>query len=202
MVRIGNARLIAVLELIYDIARDTAHKSDTVRLGHAGSYISHHKRGLLRPEHYCCHILRSLLIGIINDGKIYLRILLRNCQKRIRTLVTHAPAQRVAILRKLAEVIQNCCFNGRICSRFGGDEFIIFGKTDSDDDVIVLENEFKRQLAAMNAILSKPYSIDASIGTIVSTVEPDMKLFSLITKADQIMYERKKKKKTSRYLRR
>lgn len=105
-------------------------------------------------------------------------------------------------LRKLAEVIQNCCFNGRICSRFGGDEFIIFGKTDSDDDVIVLENEFKRQLAAMNAIISKPYSIDASIGTIVSTVEPDMKLFSLITKADQIMYERKKKKKTSRYLRR
>ncbi len=105
-------------------------------------------------------------------------------------------------LRKLAEVIQNCCFNERICARFGGDEFIIFGASRHSDDIQVLENEFRRQLTAMNAVLAKPYSIDASIGTIVSAVEPGTKLFSLITKADQVMYERKKKKKTSRYLRR
>lgn len=105
-------------------------------------------------------------------------------------------------LRKLAEVIQNCCSNGRLCARFGGDEFIIFGKTEGDYDIDALENEFKRQLTLMNDIISKPYSIDASIGTIVSDVDSDVNLFSLITKADQIMYERKKKKKTSRYLRR
>ena len=48
----------------------------------------------------------------------------------------------------------------------------------------------------------KPYVLGASIGTYITEVTPDMKLFSLISKADQIMYEQKKRKRNSRYLRR
>ena len=54
----------------------------------------------------------------------------------------------------------------------------------------------------MNRMIDKPYNIDASIGTVVTDVKPDIPLFSIITQADEIMYERKKKKKTSKYLRR
>ena len=36
----------------------------------------------------------------------------------------------------------------------------------------------------------------------MSEVTDDLLLFSLITQADEIMYEKKKKKTTSRYLRR
>jgi diguanylate cyclase (GGDEF)-like protein len=88
-----------------------------------------------------------------------------------------------------------------ICARFGGDEFIIFGASTGKDDAENLEKTFRKNLDKRNTIVAKPYEIDASIGTIVTKIEGGTKLFSLITRADKLMYERKKKKKTSRYLR-
>ena len=69
-------------------------------------------------------------------------------------------------------------------------------------DVELLENNFKKQLEHINAIINKPYKISASIGSIMSEVSDDLMLFTLITEADEMMYEKKKKKATSRYLRR
>ena len=105
-------------------------------------------------------------------------------------------------LQRLADVISNCCNMHYICARFGGDEFIILGSGAHDGDVEVLENNFKKQLEHINAIINKPYEISASIGSIMSEVSDDLMLFTLITEADEIMYEKKKKKATSRYLRR
>lgn len=104
-------------------------------------------------------------------------------------------------LQRLASVISDCCRNGWICARFGGDEFLILGTGTSDSDIFALETAFRRQLDSMNRVINKPYKLDASIGTILTDVQPDVTLFKLITQADAIMYEKKKKKKTSRYLR-
>lgn len=105
-------------------------------------------------------------------------------------------------LQRLADVISSCCGKNYICARFGGDEFIILGSGAKDGDIEELESNFKSQLESINAVIRKPYTLSASIGTIMSEVTDDLKLFTLITKADEIMYERKKKNKTSRYLRR
>ncbi|MDE5754993.1 MAG: diguanylate cyclase, partial [Oscillospiraceae bacterium] len=83
----------------------------------------------------------------------------------------------------------------------GGDEFIIFGMDCDEDDIEKLENRLYQKINETNSIVMKPYEIDASIGTIAAKVTPDDKLFELITQADSIMYEQKKRKKTSRYLR-
>ncbi|MBR2283585.1 MAG: GGDEF domain-containing protein [Ruminococcus sp.] len=104
-------------------------------------------------------------------------------------------------LQRLAAVISDCCTDGRICARFGGDEFIIFGANASEDDIEPLERSFMNRINAINQIIHKPYEVAASIGTIVTEIDPDVKLFTLITRADEIMYEQKKKKRTSRYLR-
>jgi diguanylate cyclase (GGDEF)-like protein len=105
-------------------------------------------------------------------------------------------------LQQLASVIDECCKGSRICARFGGDEFIILGENATEDDIATLELTFKSHLESMNHVINKPYEITASIGTIVSKVENGSKLFALITQADQLMYDRKKKNKTSKYLRR
>ncbi len=105
-------------------------------------------------------------------------------------------------LQRLASVISNCCDNNYICARFGGDEFIILGSGVHEGDIEKLENNFKKQLEKMNSIINKPYEIAASIGSTMSEVTDDLLLFTLITQADEIMYEKKKKKATSRYLRR
>ncbi|MCR4794179.1 MAG: GGDEF domain-containing protein [Ruminococcus sp.] len=104
-------------------------------------------------------------------------------------------------LQQFANVISECCRGGRICARFGGDEFIIFGENAYDEDIEALESVFHVQLKKMNRLINKPYELDASIGTIVTEVDADTTLFNLITRADEIMYEEKKRKRTSRYLR-
>ena len=104
-------------------------------------------------------------------------------------------------LRTLASVISDVCTGDAVCARFGGDEFIAVGSGISEDAGLQVENDFKLHLAEINDIINKPYPLAASIGSFVTRVTPDMKLFSLIAKADQIMYEQKKRKATSRYLR-
>lgn len=104
-------------------------------------------------------------------------------------------------LQRLATVISETCTGDQICARFGGDEFIIIGTRAVESDAEHLEQNFRKRLALMNAIISKPYELAASIGTFVTPIEPDTRLFSLITQADQMMYEKKKRKRTSRYLR-
>ena len=105
-------------------------------------------------------------------------------------------------IQRLASVINDCCKSGMICARFGGDEFIILGGDAAEEDIAPLEKVFFKHLESVNKIINKPYEIAASIGTIVTHIEPGTKLFTLITRADQLMYEQKKRKKTSRYLRR
>ena len=105
-------------------------------------------------------------------------------------------------LHKLAEIIRKCCRPGQICARFGGDEFITIGTGLTQDDAEMFEQDFFKQLKEVNSVVNKPYELNASVGSYVTAVEPDMKLFALIAKADQIMYEQKKRKSTSRYLRR
>ncbi|HRR77009.1 MAG: GGDEF domain-containing protein [Ruminococcus sp.] len=104
-------------------------------------------------------------------------------------------------LQKLASVISDCCSGDRICARFGGDEFIIVGSSTADNDIEVIEATFHKRLDTVNASIDKPYEIQASIGTIVTGIDKEVTIFSLITKADTVMYEKKKRKKTSRYLR-
>ena len=105
-------------------------------------------------------------------------------------------------LHQLAEIIRKCCRPGQICARFGGDEFITIGTGLTQDDAEMFEQDFFKQLKEVNSVINKPYELNASVGSYVTAVEPDMKLFALIAKADQIMYEQKKRKSTSRYLRR
>lgn len=104
-------------------------------------------------------------------------------------------------LHQLALVISQTAGSECISARFGGDEFIILGVSKNKTDPLVIEANFEKNLAAKNAAIHKPYEISASIGTFTTKVEPGMKLFGLITQADQIMYEQKKRKRSSRYLR-
>lgn len=105
-------------------------------------------------------------------------------------------------LRKLAEIIKTCCYENQICARFGGDEFITITSGLTAEEAEKFEAKFYKELQEVNALINKPYELSASIGSFVTTVEADMKLFALIAQADQIMYEQKKRKSTSRYLRR
>lgn len=103
-------------------------------------------------------------------------------------------------LKKLAEVLSDCCKEGWFCARFGGDEFILFGENASDRDAEELCSNFEKRLEMINNTGNKPYKISASIGTVVSDINEEQSLFGIINQADEIMYEQKKRK-PSRYIR-
>ena len=70
----------------------------------------------------------------------------------------------------------------------------------SQEDAADFEARFNQKIEQVNAEIKKPYQLSASIGTYLTQPDAEMKLFTLISQADQIMYERKKLKHSSRYL--
>ena len=104
-------------------------------------------------------------------------------------------------LQRLSSTIVDCCREGWICARFGGDEFILLGTNVDDEDETILGETFRTRLAQINKLMNKPYLIEASIGTVVTRIKDEDTLFGLITLADEMMYQQKKKK-PSRYIRR
>lgn len=104
-------------------------------------------------------------------------------------------------LKTLASVLKECCSEGEICARFGGDEFLIFSADLDYDMASELAGNIQEKLNEVNKIINKPYEVAASIGCYITEARAEFPLFNVITKADQKMYEEKKRKKTSRYLR-
>ena len=104
-------------------------------------------------------------------------------------------------LQRLASILVDCCREGWICARFGGDEFILLGPGGTEKDARELDETFRMRLAQINKLIAKPYEISASIGTISQSISDSDTMFDLITRADSLMYEQKKKN-PSRYIRR
>ena len=102
----------------------------------------------------------------------------------------------------LSDALRTACAGGEICCRFGGDEFIVFAADYTEERAQILKNRIQQLLDEVNASGKMPYPIGASIGYHIAVPERGVDLFQLVTIADNIMYAEKKKKKTSRYLKR
>lgn len=102
----------------------------------------------------------------------------------------------------MADVLRTACSEGEVCCRFGGDEFIIFGADYTEERAKALEQRIYQALDAVNREHKFPYRLATSLGYHIAVPEKGMNLFQLVTIADNVMYQEKKKKKTSRYLKR
>lgn len=100
-------------------------------------------------------------------------------------------------IQRLAGVIQESCMDG-ICARFGGDEFIVFTSDVVDGDDEAFRRRFNSKIDSINNIIRKPYTLSASVGSVIVTADEDVTLYSVIKQADEKMYEVKKQRKNSR----
>lgn len=101
-------------------------------------------------------------------------------------------------LQRLADVIKECQKNDSICARFGGDEFVIFSQKAATGDDIAFERKLSTKIDNINSIICKPYTLSASVGSVIKVPAEDETLYSIIKEADAQMYEVKKAKKGSR----
>jgi diguanylate cyclase (GGDEF)-like protein len=101
-------------------------------------------------------------------------------------------------IQRLASVIQECCGRRSVCARFGGDEFVIFESGVTPASADALQRRFDNRIKNMNTLIRKPYTLSASIGSIITVPAENTTLFSLIQEADDRMYEIKKEHKLAR----
>ncbi len=103
-------------------------------------------------------------------------------------------------IRSIAAILQESCVHGEIACRFGGDEFFIFGADYTEADAEKLRARIQKGLDICNRNSGRPYQLSVSIGACITVPPKDSSIFQLITVADNKMYEEKKKKNPSKYL--
>lgn len=100
-------------------------------------------------------------------------------------------------IQRLASVIQETCING-VCARFGGDEFVVLTCNVEDGDDEAFKRRFNMKTERMNAIIKKPYTLSASVGSVIVTADENVTLYSVIKQADEKMYDIKRQHHNSR----
>ena len=100
-------------------------------------------------------------------------------------------------LTTTAQAISDCCSEDMFCARFGGDEFLAFGKEEIGSDT-TFEERLNRMFEEINRREKKPYEIAASIGTIIAPASEDVAILDIIQQADDKMYDIKKARKAAR----
>ncbi|MBO6116444.1 MAG: GGDEF domain-containing protein [Ruminococcus sp.] len=103
-------------------------------------------------------------------------------------------------IRSIASVLRDTCKNGEVYCRFGGDEFIIFQADSNEEIASALTNRIEHNIQYLNESMNNPFTLSASMGYIIAQPKEGEDLFQFVTEADKIMYEQKRKKKLSKYL--
>ena len=94
----------------------------------------------------------------------------------------------------MADVLRKTRNKEELLMRYGGDEFVVFGKGKSESEVESDIARIRRAMKEINDIGDRPYTIDASIGYNMVPYDNEKPLSSLIEMADQEMYKEKRAK--------
>ncbi len=118
--------------------------------------------------------------------------------KNINDQFGHKAGDRA--IRSIAAILQECCLHDEVACRFGGDEFFIFSSDGSEEKALSMRWRIQSCLDICNRFGGQPYELSVSIGACITVPQADTSIFELITIADNQMFEEKKKKNPSKYL--
>ncbi|MCM1307519.1 MAG: GGDEF domain-containing protein [Butyrivibrio sp.] len=113
---------------------------------------------------------------------------------------TYGHAEGDFALKKIAECMRTSTTMEEICSRFGGDEFIIaFCDSRGEERGSEIIEEMRGKLKEFNAYSQKPYYVNMSVGMYSKVAEKSDTLDLYIKCADALMYADKKENKKREY---
>ncbi len=103
-----------------------------------------------------------------------------------------------AAIRAAAEVLKKTFRNVDILARLGGDEFVVLTIDTVPDFVESLKQRLEACISTYNADSGKPYRLSMSLGAVPFERESTVSLEELLDRADDVLYEEKKRKKAAR----
>lgn len=95
---------------------------------------------------------------------------------------------------EMADILRKTRQKEELLMRYGGDEFVVFGKGISEAELNDKIAEIRRAMAEVNEKEDRDYKIDASIGSQIVPYNNSMPISQLIELADQAMYKEKREK--------
>ncbi len=114
--------------------------------------------------------------------------------KGINDSLGHLEGDRALV--RTAEVLKEAFRSSDIIARLGGDEFVLLASVGADESAASLTDRLQQKIALANAQRNRPYDLSISIG--VAHYDPDeaCTIEELMGRADRVMYEEKRKKRT------
>lgn len=97
------------------------------------------------------------------------------------------------ILKDVADRIRKFDKHDRICSRLGGDEFMVYGRCEDEEDAMQLMTELKNLIRHTESSHGAEFEVNASIGFAIHPLQ-GVKFDELYNKADIAMYYAKRNK--------
>lgn len=108
---------------------------------------------------------------------------------------TYGHPEGSAAIKKLGELLTQTLRDADIIARPGGDEFTALLPNTLDEVAEKLPERIESNIAGYNETSGKPYNIGISIGLIKVPFDSDSTIASIVKKADEKMYENKRRKK-------
>ncbi|MCR5673839.1 MAG: GGDEF domain-containing protein [Lachnospiraceae bacterium] len=112
--------------------------------------------------------------------------------KKVNDAFGHETGDRM--ICDMADVLRKTRNKEELLMRYGGDEFVVFGKGLNSDEVKEAIVRIRKVMADINAGGENEYTLDASIGYHMVPYDNDKPLSALIELADQEMYKEKREK--------
>lgn len=112
--------------------------------------------------------------------------------KKVNDALGHEMGDRM--ICDMADVLRKTRNKEELLMRYGGDEFVVFGKGKSEAEVESDIARIRKAMGELNASDDRSYTLDASIGFHMVPYDNDKPLSALIELADQEMYKEKREK--------
>ena len=130
--------------------------------------------------------------NVSDEAPLFLLLLDANKFKRIND--TYGHVQGDSALKRIADAMRLSCREIQkktTVTRYGGDEFVILVEAE-ETTVLELKERVHRNLSELNQKSDAPCPVSVSIG--IAQASKDKSLKSLISDADQLLYEEKKRR--------
>ncbi len=112
--------------------------------------------------------------------------------KKVNDAFGHETGDRM--ICDMADILRKNRNKEELLMRYGGDEFVVFGKGLSQKEMEKYVARIRKAMSELNSAGSRQYKIDASIGCHMVPYDNDKPLSNLIELADQDMYREKREK--------
>lgn len=127
------------------------------------------------------------------EEKIFLMFMDMDGLKIVNDTLGHQAGD--LLIREMADVIKYFVDDDRIAMRYGGDEFVVFGKCKEKENEKTLVTELQELMDRRNKQSKNSFKISASIGISIYEASEVESLADMIELADERMYEEKRKKR-------